>query len=167
MERCNKGDLIMKISFIFVLSCVLITGCKPDNLSKQPQRIREFDGVYTCRISQSFNQLAIEQKNKHVFPTVMTKTTITVKGGIMTIHGMTSGDYVTHQMSVTEPPVTDSGRILYSEVELRYKNANTQEDFTKKYGTASVSEGDPFDNGFMQQLSSCRLSPDEGITHQR
>lgn len=80
----------MKSSLIFVLSCVLITGCKPDNLSEQPQRIRGFDGVYTCRISQSFNQLAIEQKNKHVFPAVMTKTTITVKGGIMTIHGMTS-----------------------------------------------------------------------------
>jgi putative transposase len=44
----------MKSSLIFVLSCVLITGCKPDNLSEQPQRIRGFDGVYTCRISQSF-----------------------------------------------------------------------------------------------------------------
>ncbi|EKT0591687.1 hypothetical protein [Morganella morganii] len=151
---------------IFVLSFFFIAGCKPGNPSEQPEKISRFDGVYVCSISQSFNQLAIEQKNKHAFPTVMTKTTITVKGGIMTIHGMTSGDYVTHQMSVTEPPMTDSGRILYSEVELRYKNANTQEDFTKKYGTASVSEGDPFDKGFMQQLSSCRLSPDGGITHQ-
>ncbi|MBT0394223.1 hypothetical protein ISO77_01520 [Morganella morganii subsp. morganii] len=75
---------------------------------------------------------------------------------------MTSGDYVTHQMSLTEPPVTGNGRVLYSEVELRYKDGNLQQDFTKKYGIASISEGDPFDKGFMQQLSSCRLSPDGG-----
>lgn len=81
----------------------------------------------------------------------------------MTIHGMTSGDYVSHQMSVSEPYVTDSGRVLKSEVELFYKDKNMQEDFTKKYGIASVSEGDPFNKGFMQQLSSCRLSPDHAI----
>ncbi|HAT1514107.1 hypothetical protein [Morganella morganii] len=157
----------MKSCFIFVLSFFFIAGCKPGNPSGQPQKIHQFDGVYECRISQSFNHFAIEQKNKHAFPSVMTKTTITVKDGIMTIHGMTSGDYVTHQMSLTEPPITDSGRVLYSEVELRYKNGKIQQDFTKKYGIASVSEGDPFDKGFMQQLSSCRLSPDGGITHQR
>ncbi|MEK2485534.1 hypothetical protein AAAA28_20515, partial [Providencia stuartii] len=82
---------------------------------------------------------------------------ITVKDGVMTIHGMTSGDYVSHKMSITEPPVTPDGRVLHSEVELRYKDGNVQEDFTKKYGIASVSEGDPFDKGFMHQLSSCRL----------
>ncbi len=62
----------------------------------------------------------------------MVKTTITVKDGVMTIHGMTSGDYVSHKMSITEPPVTPDGRVLYSEVELRYKDGNVQEDFTKK-----------------------------------
>lgn len=142
---------------IFVLSCLSIAGCKPGNLPEQSQKIRQFDGVYICRISQSFNHIAIEQKNKHIFPSVMVKTTITVKDGVMTIHGMTSGDYVSHKMSITEPPVTPDGRVLYSEVELRYKDGNVQEDFTKKYGIASVSEGDPFDKGFMHQLSSCRL----------
>lgn len=146
---------------IFVLLFFFIAGCKPGNPSEQPEKISRFDGVYVCSISKSFNQIAIEQKNKHVFPSVLTKTTITVKDGIMTVHGMTSGDYVTHQMSLTEPPVTGNGRVLYSEVELRYKNGNVQQDFTKKYGIASISEGDPFDKGFMQQLSSCRLSPGE------
>lgn len=146
---------------IFVLSFIFIAGCKPGNPSEQPEKISRFDGVYICSISRSFNQIAIEQKNKHVFPSVLTKTTITVKDGIMTVHGMTSGDYVTHQMSLTEPPVAGNGRVLYSEVELRYKDGNVQQDFTKKYGIASISEGDPFDKGFMQQLSSCRLLPGE------
>lgn len=77
---------------IFVLSFFLIAGCKPGNPSEQPEKISRFDGVYICSISKSFNQIAIEQKNKHVFPSVLTKTTITVKDGIMTVHGMTSGD---------------------------------------------------------------------------
>lgn len=149
---------------IFALSFFFIAGCKPGNPSEQPEKISRFDGVYICSISRSFNQIAIEQKNKHAFPSVLTKTTITVKDGIMTVHGMTSGDYVTHQMSLTEPPVTGNGRVLYSEVELRYKNGNVQQDFTKKYGIASISEGDPFDKGFMQQLSSCRLLPGETIS---
>ncbi|HGY3146596.1 TPA: hypothetical protein ACNVU4_000615 [Morganella morganii] len=167
MDRNRTGNIVMKNGFIFVLSCLFIAGCKPDTLSEQSQKIHQFDGVYVCNISKSFNQIAIEQKNKHVFPSVMVKTTITVKDGVMTIHGMKSGDYVSHKMSVTEPPVTDNGRVLHSEVELRYKDGTIQEDFTKKYGIASVSEGDPFDKGFMQQLSSCRLSPDGVIPSQR
>ncbi|OBU12480.1 hypothetical protein [Morganella psychrotolerans] len=158
----------MKNNFILVFLFLFISGCdnahvsSSHNSSGQPETggVHQFDGVYICKISTRFNQTAIEQKNKHAFPSVMIKTTITVKAGVMTIHGLTSGDYVSHQMSVSEPYVTESGRVLKSEVELFYKNGNIQEDFTKKYGIASVSEGDPFNKGFMQQLSSFRLSSD-------
>lgn len=72
---------------IFVLSFFLIAGCKPGNPSEQPEKISRFDGVYICSISKSFNQIAIEQKNKHVFPSVLTKTTKT-KSAILDISNL-------------------------------------------------------------------------------
>ncbi|MBC8954127.1 hypothetical protein [Xenorhabdus sp. PB62.4] len=133
-----------------LIACVILalTGCG-DNHS-------EFNGVYICKIGQIVNSEVAAQGSEYSFPLVVVKAKMTFKNGVMTIHGMKSGDYVGHEMALTAAPVTPDGRKIMSEREFKYDDGVVSEDFFPKYGIATITIGNPRYDGIMQQLTNCK-----------
>lgn len=123
---------------------------------KLNNNISDFNGDYICEISQSMNQLAIYNGHKNVFPSVVTHAKLTIKDGVMTIHGMKYGNYISHKMTLSDPYIDETGRVYKSEIQLEYKDRYTREDFSKKYGIAMISQIYLIDKRFMQQFTNCK-----------
>ncbi|KMJ43990.1 hypothetical protein AB204_16705 [Xenorhabdus khoisanae] len=132
---------------LIAFAMLVLTGCG-DNYS-------EYNGTYICKIGQTINSVAEEQGSEYSFPLVAVKAKMTFKNGVMTIHGMKSGDYVGHEMAMTAAPVTSDGRKLMSEREFQYDDGEYNETFFPKYAIATLSVGSPRD-GIMQQLTNCK-----------
>ncbi|OTA14768.1 hypothetical protein Xvie_03472 [Xenorhabdus vietnamensis] len=132
---------------LIACTALALTGCG-DNHS-------EFNGVYICKIGQIVNSEVVKQGSEYSFPLVAVKTKMTFKNGVMTIHGMKSGDYVGHEMALTAAPVTPDGRKIMSEREFQYDDGEFSESFFPKYAIATLSVGSPRD-GIMQQLTNCK-----------
>ncbi|MDX8000042.1 hypothetical protein FE394_12715 [Xenorhabdus sp. Reich] len=133
-----------------LIACALLalTGCG-ENYS-------EYNGVYFCKIGLTVNAEVAKQGSEYSFPLSVVKARMTFKNGIMTIHGMKSGDYVGHEMAMTAPPVAPNGRKLMSEREFKYDDGEFSEDFFPHYGIATITIGNPRYDGIMQQLTNCK-----------
>ncbi|MGG4608511.1 hypothetical protein [Providencia sp. Me31A] len=154
-----------QLSELSISQTAQFNGVKQSNLIKfngdKNSKISDFNGDYTCEISLSMNHLAILNRNKNVFPSVVTHARLMVKDGVMTIYGMQHGDYISHKMTVSAPYIDEAGRIFKSEVQLEYKNDYMKEDFSKKYGIAMISERYLVGKRFMQQFTNCKLTYNE------
>ncbi|MDX7989286.1 hypothetical protein FE392_18595 [Xenorhabdus sp. 12] len=133
---------------LMTCAALILTGCG-ENYS-------EFNGVYSCKIGLILNSIAADQGSEYSFPLSVVRARMTFKNGVMTIHGMKSGDYVGHEMALTAPPVTSDGRKLMSEREFKYDDGIVSEDFSPKYAIATITIGNPRNDGIMQQLTGCR-----------
>ncbi|MBD1227264.1 hypothetical protein [Xenorhabdus griffiniae] len=126
---------------------LILTGCDTD--------YSKYDGVYTCKIGRLMNYVATDRGSEYVFPLGIVNTRMTFSNGVMIIHGMKSGDYVGHEMTMTVPSVTPDGRKLMSEPMFKYDDGEFNETFFPKYAIATLSVGSPRD-GIMQQLTNCK-----------
>ncbi|MEX0446215.1 hypothetical protein [Xenorhabdus sp. SGI246] len=126
---------------------LILTGCDT--------AYSKYNGVYTCKIGRLMNYVAADKRSEYIFPLGVAKTRMTFNNGVMIIHGMQSGDYVGHEMAMTAPSVTPDGKLM-SEWIFKYDDGEFSEDFSPHYGIATITIGNPSNNGVMQQLTNCR-----------
>lgn len=92
-----------------------------------------FDGKYVCDVDQDANKSAILKGGKNTFPKDLNKTDIVISNRVITVKGMTAGDYVT--------PKLDEKKGKEGE-ELFYDKDGIQVAYTKKLGILVFSHSD-------------------------
>ncbi|MDX7987230.1 hypothetical protein FE392_07780 [Xenorhabdus sp. 12] len=130
------------------LVALILTGCDAGH--------SKYNGIYTCKIGRLLNYIAVDRGSEYYFPLGTAKAKMTFNNGVMIIHGMKSGDYVGHEMTLTASPVAPDGRKLMSAQMFKYDDGELSESFSPHDGMATITIGN-LDNGrIMQLLTNCK-----------
>ncbi|CDH00788.1 conserved hypothetical protein [Xenorhabdus bovienii str. feltiae Moldova] len=129
-----------------LIACAALTliGCG-DNYS-------EYNGIYTCKVGRLMNYVAVDRGSEYSFPLGTVKARMIFNNGVMIINGMKSGDYVGHEMALTALPVAQDGRKLM----FKYDDGELSEDFSPHDGIATITIGNPRNDGIMLRLINCK-----------
>ncbi|WP_340611082.1 hypothetical protein [Xenorhabdus bharatensis] len=135
-----------KLFMTFVM--LILTGCDTEH--------SKYNGVYNCKIVRIMNYIAVDRGSEYSFPLGTVKTRMTFENGVMTIHGMNSGDYVGHEMSMNSSSITPDGKKSMSEWMFKYDNGEFSEGFSPHSGIAMITIGNPPNDGVVHHLTNCK-----------
>ncbi|MBD2819534.1 hypothetical protein [Xenorhabdus szentirmaii] len=124
---------------LMACAVLILTGCG-ENYS-------EYNGIYTCRVGRLMNYIAVDRGSEYSFPLGTVKARVTFNDRVMIIHGMKSGDYVGHEMTLTSLP----GKLMF-----KYDNDELSEGFSPHDGIATITIDNPRNDRIIQQLTNCK-----------
>lgn len=102
-----------------------------------------FDGEYVCDVDQDMNKGAITKGSTLTFPKDLTETNIIISNRVITVKGMTAGDYITPKLEEKKGKEAE---------ELFYDKDGINIAYTKKLGILVFSNPDKLG----QLLMNCK-----------